>query len=1251
VGLSTLKKNKLYSVMIKKLLLTVFLVINLFFASSVFGQAVGDYRSNNGTPAVSPYNWTDLTSWERWNGTNWVTPSGTSPQGWPGQFTGTGSVLIQNENIISISATITTFPFGTLTIAGRLNLNGDNSAGGMDFNLTTQSIIITLPSGFIGFDSKVNLRLPSTAGLQVSSGGLDIGNPCTANQIIYIGDNAYSKCNGGGALPDFGDLMTNGGTLNAIAASNSPVCQFNSINLIGNYSGVAGKTTSGGTTSGVNYSWSVQAPNATVTTSNTKDYSFTADQTGIYTATLSCSTYFGVALFTNSKTISIIVNTLPSTPTITAGGPTTFCTSGSVTLTSSSASGNTWSTGATTQAITVSTAGTYTVIVNNGTCISATSAGTTVTVNALPTITTQPKDQLDCEGKIVTFKAVASGSGLTYVWQRKLPADASFTTIPVEGNVSYPDSGEIRLVNVGSAMSLSGTQYQVVITNSSGCSITSSPATLLVNEVTGISPSATNVIQCYGTDYSYTVSTSTPPPGSVFSYQWKSSVASGVWNNVVDGTYFSGANTATLNIIKGTPAQSAEYKVQVIFTSSATNCTVTTALTRRITFLPEVTPRVDTITQPDCITPTGSVLLSDLPESDTWTITQNPGGVTTIGTGTSTTISGLAAGTYDFTVTNSSGCTSSPTTLSVTIIAAVTNTWNGITWSNGSTPIITENIVFAGNYNSSSNLVGTNLSACSCTVNAAVTIIINSGHTLRLKDKLSVTTTGSLTFEDTASLVQTNDVTTNNNTGNITYKRKTTPITKMDYTYWSTPVLPFTLGGVSPNTLGDKFYSYDSAIDDWKQEGAGSTMSAGVGYIIRGPQSYVPPMVLPALYEATFVGVPNNGNVMVPVTYTNSSNLPSTDPNFGASYLLGNPYPSAINADTFLTVNTDFLEGTIYFWTHNTQIGTAVSNLGTGVYAYSGDDYASYNFTGGVSGSGAKAGSDTSGNNNRVPSGKIAAGQGFFATAKATGIVKFTNAMRRDNSGNPYNNSQFFKTKNPNKSSNPIEKNRIWLNLINTQGAFKQTLVGYITNATNDYDDRFDGESYDGNEFVDFYSVNQDLNLTIQGRALPFDVADEVPLGFRTTINGAFTINIDQVDGLLTNQAVFIEDKLTNTVFDLKSGNYTFNTVAGTFNDRFVLKYKDTSKTLTVDTIEKEDGILAFYSNNYNTLIIHNDNFDATVNSVALFNMAGQKTGVWDVKDSEQTNIQLPVKNISAGIYIVKVTTNKGESSKKIIVN
>jgi PKD repeat protein len=66
---------------------------------------------------------------------------------------------------------------------------------------------------------------------------------------------------------------------------------------------------------------------------------------------------------TTSVAFIVLVYPTPPTPSISASGPTTLCKGDSVTLTSSIPSGNMWSTGATTQSITVNQAGTYTVTV------------------------------------------------------------------------------------------------------------------------------------------------------------------------------------------------------------------------------------------------------------------------------------------------------------------------------------------------------------------------------------------------------------------------------------------------------------------------------------------------------------------------------------------------------------------------------------------------------------------------------------------------------------------------------------------------------------------------------------------------------------------------------------------------------------------------------------------------------------------------------------------------------------------------
>lgn len=846
-----------------------------------------------------------------------------------------------------------------------------------------------------------------------------------------------------------------------------------------------------------------------------------------------------------------------------------------------------------------------------------------LTVNTPPVITTQPVNQLDCEGSYVTFKAQATGTGtLTYTWQRKRPSDAGFAAIPSETNVTYPTPGEIKLENVGSSLSPNGTQYQVVVSNGT-CNVTSIAAQLAVNEITDItsppltpSQSIVDVTLCYGTNYSYNVAISNPSNGPV-SYQWKSQAASGSWNNVVDGPHFSGSTTATLNIINGTPAESAKYRVDVVYTRTGGNCSVSSfSKIRLLTFLPLLTTPATAITQPTCSTSTGVINVTVQSLTDTYSFDNGANYQA------SNVKSGLIAGTYNVIIKNIKNCISSVTNCVIT--APVVSTWNGSIWS-PSAPTSIDKIIFNGSYLSSGDITG-----CSCQVNSGA-VVIKSGHTLSLANELTVSG-GSLKFENNASLIQTNTVTTSN-TGNITYERLTpTIIDNFDYTYWSSPVSPQKLIDVSPNTSLDKFYSFNLTVNDWQQENPNINMTPGVGYIIRGPQTYAAPAP-PSLYQASFKGVPNNGVFSVVI--------PSTPIGSEASALLGNPYPSAIDADLFLKANmATALEGTLYFWTHNTNIGVGTTNLGSGAYAYTSDDYATYNLTGG-------AATAAAGVNNSIPNGKIASGQAFFAGVNPVGgTVTFNNNMRLSSTGTVLDNSQFFKLSDAkSKASSSIEKDRVWLNLFNSQGAFKQTLVGYITGATDEYDNGYDGETFDGNEFVDFYSINQDKNLVIQGRALPFDETDEVPLGYKTTVAGDFTIAIAQTDGFLATQEIFLEDKINKSIRNLKVGHYTFTTGSGTFNDRFVLRFINANKTLGTSNFDELN----------NTVFVSNKNKQIKINSsvemidkVQIYDLLGRSIYQKMNVNTSEFLISNLVSNHE--VLLIKIKLQNGQTVTKKIV-
>lgn len=204
-------------------------------------------------------------------------------------------------------------------------------------------------------------------------------------------------------------------------------------------------------------------------------------------------------------------------------------------------------------------------------------------------------------------------------------------------------------------------------------------------------------------------------------------------------------------------------------------------------------------------------------------------------------------------------------------------------------------------------------------------------------------------------------------------------------------------------------------------------------------------------------------------------------------------------------------------------------------------------------------------------------------------------------------------------------------------------LVGYVTDATNDYDDAFDGESFDGNQFVDFYSINDDKNLTIQGRALPFDKNDEVVLGYSSTIAGTFSISIDQVDGILTSEDVFIEDKMTNSVKNLKEGAYSFSTGAGAFNDRFVLLF--TQKTLGTDNVGEFDNSVLI-SKDKNELKIKSEL--ESIKRITVFDLLGRK--IFDKEAVNSNEFRTPNITLNKQLVVVKVILANGkEISKKVI--
>ena len=153
-----------------------------------------------------------------------------------------------------------------------------------------------------------------------------------------------------------------------------------------------------------------------------------------------------------------------------------------------------------------------------------------------------------------------------------------------------------------------------------------------------------------------------------------------------------------------------------------------------------------------------------------------------------------------------------------------------------------------------------------------------------------------------------------------------------------------------------------------------------------------------------------------------------------------------------------------------------------------------------------------------------------------------------------------------------MERHRIWLNLTNDTDLFSQMMVGYMSSATNEVDALIDGK-YIGDSEIALSSLLDSEEYVIQGKSLPFEATDVVPLIFRTNSADNFAISLGAIDGLFEQeQDIFLRDYVTGAVHDLRISPYAFTSEEGVFSTRFEIVYENSP--LSLSDVDYENAVI-----------------------------------------------------------------------------
>ncbi|CAM1345691.1 conserved hypothetical protein [Tenacibaculum amylolyticum] len=309
--------------------------------------------------------------------------------------------------------------------------------------------------------------------------------------------------------------------------------------------------------------------------------------------------------------------------------------------------------------------------------------------------------------------------------------------------------------------------------------------------------------------------------------------------------------------------------------------------------------------------------------------------------------------------------------------------------------------------------------------------------------------------------------------------------------------------------------------------------------------------------------------------------------------LIGNPFTSFVSSSTFATANTGLLsEETVWLW--------------------DGSQYVTYNAAAPI---------------------QIAPAQGFFVEASGSGNVTFSTANQS------HQGSDTFMRPTPKPSFELFIEN---------DSDKQSTKVFFVNGKTTGFDNGYDSKIFGGitqNFAVFTQLVTNDNGNKLAIQTLPNSDFETmvIPVGVIAETGKQITFSV-ATQNLPNGVEIYLEDRVNNTFINLSEE--THNVTLRNENNgigRFYIH--TTSERLGTNDITTLDNV-SIYKSETKEITIAGLQAEATVK---VFSLLGKEVITTEINSNGISTIPLPI--LSTGIYIVRLSSNLGNMTKKIVID